>query len=419
MQLLTTLSFLGAVLPLIAAAPVSSVLDVAPASSAVPQAGLVPGKKYIVVLKDTITAQELHDHTIWAGKVQTRNLRKRQEQGSPISIELMGVEKTFNINKFKAYAGAFDQDTLDEIEGSEEVEYIEEDQPAYVAEWVEQIPAPWGLSDISNQQSNASRYRYDSSAGEGMYAYIVDSGINIGHVDFEGRAEIGYNALPDIENTDTSGHGTHVSAIVIGKQFGVAKKARVVNVKVFSGRSTAASTVIDGFNWAVNDILEKGRQDIAVINLSLTTGVSKAFNSAVDNAYEQGIISVVASGNYNLPASEYSPASATTALTVGAVSAGHIRGNYSNYGPAVKIMAPGTKITSAGIANSTATRTTTGTSQAAPHVAGLICYLRKLENLTVAADVVERLFKISRKGVLDEDTLVGSPNLLAYNGNGW
>ncbi|EPS35282.1 hypothetical protein H072_11364 [Dactylellina haptotyla CBS 200.50] len=375
-------------------------------------------KKFVIVLKESVDAIQLRKHTIWASELHARYLKKRQDLGLPVEVEVAGVERTFDINRFKAYAGSFDRDTLEEIERSDDVAYIEPEQDVYTADVVTQESAPWGLADISNQASNTTNYHYDSSAGEGMYAYIVDSGINFAHEDFEGRAELGYNALKTLNNTDTSGHGTHVSGIVAGKTYGVAKKARLVNVKVFSGSKTSTITVIEGFNWAVQDIIAKNRTGISVINMSLTTNVSKAFNTAVDSAYEKGVVTVVAAGNSNLPASMKSPASATNALTVGGVSLGHVRGSYSNYGSAVKIMAPGTKILSVGIANSTAFATKTGTSMAAPHVAGLVCYLKKLEGLRTAKETIDRVLGLAQRGVLNETTLMESPNLLAYNGIG-
>ncbi|KAF3313872.1 Basic amino-acid permease [Orbilia oligospora] len=406
MKFLTASLLIGSLLPLISAAPT-------PQS---PSTGSSSDKKFIVVLKDTVNTNQLKKHTQWAARIHARNLQKRQLNGLPVERHISGVEKTFDINRFKAYSGSFDDDTLREIEENDDVAYVEPEQDAYTSEIITQSEATWGISELSNQASNTSTYYYDSSAGEGMYAYIIDSGINFSHEEFEGRAELGYNALKHLNNTDTSGHGTHVSGTVAGKTYGVAKKANLVNVKVFQGRKTSTINIFDGFNWAVQDILEKNRTNIAVINMSLTTKTSKAFNAMVDSAYEKGILSVVAAGNKNVSASLYSPASANTSIAVGAVSRGHVRGSYSNWGPSVNLFAPGTGITSAGIANDTAVRVLTGTSMASPHVAGLICYLRAAEGLTDAKDVVDRMLGLAQQGVLNETTLNESPNLLASNG---
>ncbi|KAF3185887.1 Basic amino-acid permease [Orbilia oligospora] len=406
MKFLTASLLIGSLLPLISAAPT-------PQS---PSTGSSSEKKFIVVLKDTINTNQLKKHTQWAARIHARNLQKRQLNGLPVERHISGVEKTFDINRFKAYSGSFDDDTLREIEENNDVAYVEPEQDAYTSEIITQSEATWGISELSNQASNTSTYYYDSSAGEGMYAYIIDSGINFSHEEFEGRAELGYNALKHLNNTDTSGHGTHVSGTVAGKTYGVAKKANLVNVKVFQGRKTSTINIFDGFNWAVQDILEKNRTNVAVINMSLTTKTSKAFNAMVDSAYEKGILSVVAAGNKNVSASLYSPASANTSIAVGAVSRGHVRGSYSNWGPSVNLFAPGTGITSAGIANDTAARVLTGTSMASPHVAGLICYLRAAEGLTDAKDVIDRMLGLAQQGVLNETTLNESPNLLASNG---
>ncbi|KAF3181764.1 Basic amino-acid permease [Orbilia oligospora] len=406
MKFLTASLLIGSLLPLISAAPT-------PQS---PSTGSSSDKKFIVVLKDTVNTNQLKKHTQWAARIHARNLQKRQLNGLSVERHISGVEKTFDINRFKAYSGSFDDDTLREIEENDDVAYVEPEQDAYTSEIITQSEATWGISELSNQASNTSTYYYDSSAGEGMYAYIIDSGINFSHDEFEGRAELGYNALKHLNNTDTSGHGTHVSGTVAGKTYGVAKKANLVNVKVFQGRKTSTINIFDGFNWAVQDILEKNRTNVAVINMSLTTKTSKAFNAMVDSAYEKGILSVVAAGNKNVSASLYSPASANTSIAVGAVSRGHVRGSYSNWGPSVNLFAPGTGITSAGIANDTAVRVLTGTSMASPHVAGLICYLRAAEGLTNAKDVVDRMLGLAQQGVLNETTLNESPNLLASNG---
>ncbi|KAF3296110.1 Basic amino-acid permease [Orbilia oligospora] len=390
MKFLTASLLIGSLLPLISAAPT-------PQS---PSTGSSSDKKFIVVLKDTVNTNQLKKHTQWAARIHARNLQKRQLNGLPVERHISGVEKTFDINRFKAYSGSFDDDTLREIEENDDVAYVEPEQDAYTSEIITQSEATWGISELSNQASNTSTYYYDSSAGEGMYAYIIDSGINFSHDEFEGRAELGYNALKHLNNTDTSGHGTHVSGTVAGKTYGVAKKANLVNVKVFQGRKTSTINIFDGFNWAVQDILEKNRTNVAVINMSLTRPSTPWSTAPMKR----------------VSASLYSPASANTSIAVGAVSRGHVRGSYSNWGPSVNLFAPGTGITSAGIANDTAVRVLTGTSMASPHVAGLICYLRAAEGLTNAKDVVDRMLGLAQQGVLNETTLNESPNLLASNG---
>lgn len=103
-----------------------------------------------------------------------------------------------------------------------------------------QSDAPWGLGSISHRDPNHTDYVYDSSAGEGTWAYVVDTGLNTEHVEFEGRGALGYNAYPDSDFVDEIGHGTHCAGTIAGKTYGVSKKAKIVSVKVFDTGSVSA-----------------------------------------------------------------------------------------------------------------------------------------------------------------------------------
>lgn len=283
-----------------------------------------------------------------------------------------------------------------------------------------QSNVPHGLATISHRQPGSSQYIYDTSAGEGSFAYVVDSGVNINHVEFEGRASRGYNAAGG-DDTDSLGHGTHVSGTIASKSYGVAKKAKIISVKVFVGRTADTSIILDGYQWAVKDIVAKNRQSRSVINMSLGGPVSQAFDSAVASAYQQGVLSVVAAGNENQDSANVSPARSPNAITVAAVNSQWNRWVWnsqqgSNYGRPVDIYAPGEDVLSTWIGSNTATNTITGTSMATPHIAGLALYLAVLENLNTPAAVTNRLKQL---GTVNK--VVGNPantvNLLSYNGN--
>ncbi|EEU35453.1 uncharacterized protein NECHADRAFT_51284 [Fusarium vanettenii 77-13-4] len=405
--------FLGALLPAALAAPVDG--PVRRQETAIPN-------KYIITLKPEASDSKISAHLDWVGDVHRRSLSKR---------DTAGVEETYNISNWNAYAGEFDEATIEEIKSSPEVAFVEPDFEAYL--WVEesselsdralttQTGATWGLGTISHRTSGSTSYIYDTSAGSGSYAYVVDSGVQVGHSQFGTRASLGFNAFSGA-HTDTLGHGTHVAGTIAGSTYGVAKQANIISVKVFQGNQGSTSTILSGFNWAVNDITSKGRQGRSVINLSLGGESSQTWISAINAAYNSGVLSVVAAGNGDingnpLPVSSQSPANAPNALTVGAIDSSWRPASFTNYGAGVDIHAPGVSVLSSYIGSNTATRSLSGTSMACPHVAGLALYLQVLEGLSTPAAVTNRIKALGTSGRIT-GTLNGSPNLVAYNGNG-
>ncbi|KAL3443086.1 peptidase S8/S53 domain-containing protein [Aspergillus insuetus] len=396
-----TILLLGALLPAVFGAPVE------PRRAA----EKIPGK-YIVTFKPGLGAEQIDTHVTWASNVHKRNLERRDLSGLDLYA---GIEKNYKINKYAAYYGSFDDATIEEIRKSEDVAYVEEDQIWYIDALTTQSGAPWGLGSISHRGQQSTDYIYDTNgAGADTYAYVVDTGINVDHQEFGGRASLAYNAAGG-QHVDTVGHGTHVAGTIGGTTYGVAKQANLLSVKVFRGESSSTSIILDGFNWAANDIVSKGRTSKAAINLSLGGGFSNSFNQAIDNAFDAGVLSVVAAGNDNADASNTSPASAENALTVAASNRANSRASFSNYGDVVDIFAPGENILSAWIGSSTATNTISGTSMATPHIVGLSLYLFALEGLSSPAEVTARIKELATPGVLTN--VAGSPNALAYNGN--
>lgn len=177
----------------------------------------------------------------------------------------------------------------------------------------------WGLARISQKANgDLSTYTHPESAGEGVTAYIVDTGININHKDFGGRARWGTNTA-DTVNDDEAGHGTHVAGTVGGSTYGVAKNVSLVAVKVLGGDGSGTNTgVMKGIEWAVADAKSKGKSSKCVANMSLGGGYSAALNKTIKAATDSGITFVVAAGNESTDASTTSPASADSAITVGA-----------------------------------------------------------------------------------------------------
>ncbi|WDZ82957.1 S8 family peptidase [Micromonospora cathayae] len=248
------------------------------------------------------------------------------------------------------------------------VAWVEQNQT--VRPTATQTNAPWNLDFLDQDSSPLSGTYSYVSTGRGVTAYIIDSGIRLTHVEFGGRARYGYDAVDGAPPADDcTGHGTHVAGVVGGRTYGVAKEVSLVAVKVTScGSGGTMAQVVAGINWVTSDH-QAGQP--AVANFSLSGAISTALNTAVANSVADGIVYTVAAGNSNTNACNYSPGSVPTAVTVGAVQSNGTRASFSNYGPCVDIYAPGVSIRSAWYTSDTAAdNLISGTSQAAPHLAG-------------------------------------------------
>ncbi|KAJ0124372.1 lkaline serine protease alp1 [Diaporthe amygdali] len=367
---------------------------------------VIPGS-YIVTLK---ADADVGSHISWVNGIQARSLRRQDAES--------GVTKSYAFKSFSGYAGAFDDATIEEIRNSDEVVAVEEDAVWELYELTTQSDAPWGLGAISHTAPGSTDYIYDTEGGVGTYAYIIDTGLLTTHVEFEGRASLGYNAYPNSDFVDLIGHGTHVAGTIGSRAYGVAKQAQLISVRVFNTGGSTTSIVLDGYNWAINNITAEAREATSVVSLSLGGAFSSAFNAAVAAAYNAGITTVVAAGNNGVDAKSYSPASAPEAITIGAIAVNNSKPSWSNFGDIVDIFAPGVDTLSSWIGSDTATNVISGTSMATPHVSGLVLYLKSvLGGLEAPADVAAKLTELATEGVLT-DLGTGSPNLLAYNGNG-
>jgi subtilisin family serine protease len=254
----------------------------------------------------------------------------------------------------------------------------------------EQSPVPsWGLDRIDAVDTALDNsYKYVST-GSGALVYVIDTGVYSSHSDLSGRVISGYTAIADGNGTeDCNGHGTHVAGTVAGKTYGVAKTATVVAVRVLDcAGSGFSSSVVAGINWAVAS--HPGGPGI--INLSLGGGANSAVDEAVAAATQAGLVVVAAAGNSGADACQFSPARAPSAITIGATDKSDTRASYSNFGSCVDMYAPGSGITSAWISGSTSTRTISGTSMAAPHVAGLAARLTQSQPGITSSGISETL----------------------------
>ncbi|MFJ1777542.1 S8 family peptidase [Streptomyces anulatus] len=331
----------GAALPAQAApAPEGRVLHAGAAEA-------IPGS-YIVTLKET------------AG------FRASADQGKQLIAGYGGrIERTYT-SALNGYAAELSSAGAKRLAADPAVASVEQNQKVHST--ATQTNAPWGLDRIDqpNLPLNGT-FTYPDSAGVDTTVYVLDTGVRITHQDIVGRASNGYDFV-DNDNVaqDGNGHGTHVATTAAGTVYGVAKKAKIVAVRVLnnSGSGTTAG-VIAGVDWITANHVAS-----SVANVSLGGGPSTTLDNAVRRSIASGVTYSIAAGNSNAPASGFSPARVETALTVGATTRTDARATYSNHGPLVDLFAPGSDITAGWATSDTATYTGNGTSFAAPHVAG-------------------------------------------------
>ncbi|WP_328906549.1 S8 family peptidase [Streptomyces sp. NBC_00234] len=229
-------------------------------------------------------------------------------------------------------------------------------------------PPSWGLDRIDQAETAGDKaYTYPDAAGEGVTAYVIDTGVRVTHSDFEGRATSGFDAVDNDDNADDgNGHGTHVAGTIAGAAHGVAKKAKIVAVRVLddSGSGTTEQ-VVAGIDWVTAN-----HQGPSVANMSLGGSADPALDAAVQKAIAAGVTFGVAAGNESSDAGEGSPSRVPEAITVASSTVDDEQSSFSNFGSVVDIYAPGSDITSAWNDSDDGTKTISGTSMATPHVVG-------------------------------------------------
>ncbi|KAG8799148.1 serine protease [Serendipita sp. 411] len=343
---------------------------------------------YIIMLRPDVDSQAMLMHFDFLESAHAEDPLDAEGEG--------GIKHVYDGPRSKGYAGSFSDKTVERIRAQPEVDYIEMDQVVWASSMDTQKGAPWGLSRISHRPklrfSTLGKYEYDSDGGDGVDVYVIDTGINIHHEEFEGRAKWGKTMPANDVDEDGNGHGTHCAGTIASRRYGVAKKANVIAVKVLgSNGSGSMSDVVGGVVWASAEAAKaaaKARAEYiatgytthkgSVANMSLGGGKSRALDDAVNAAVDNGMHFAVAAGNDNRDACNYSPAGAEKAVTVGASTIGDDRAYFSNWGTCVDVFAPGLSILSTWIGSKSATNTISGTSMASPHTAGLLAYYLSL-----------------------------------------
>eukprot|EP01103_Thecamoeba_quadrilineata_P012419 TRINITY_DN319_c0_g1_i12.p1 TRINITY_DN319_c0_g1~~TRINITY_DN319_c0_g1_i12.p1 ORF type:complete len:400 (-),score=22.96 TRINITY_DN319_c0_g1_i12:40-1239(-) len=342
----------------------------------------------------------------------------------------VAIIRNFDIGSLRGYSARLSIEALKQIRSMPEVDYIEVDQIVTASfECVTQSNAVWGLNRIAEVKPVFSgNYVYSSSSGNGVDAYIIDTGIQITQINFDGHAIWGANFADD-NDTDCAGHGTHVAGTIGSQTYGIAKNVTLIAVKVLGcdGSGTTAG-VIQGVNWAASTY--QSRKKPAVSNMSLGGAKSATLAQAVKNAISLGLQFAIAAGNDDSDACTGSPSNVVEAVVVGATTYNtngdddyyDVRAYFSNYGTCLDVFAPGQAILSTWIGPSNnETKSISGTSMAAPHACGVMAlYLGEYPDAS-PSELESWLADKADSGILDlvcaayETVCQKSPNKILYS----
>ncbi|KAJ8453947.1 hypothetical protein ONZ45_g19499 [Pleurotus djamor] len=293
----------------------------------------------LAILAPVLAAPALRTVESYAGqRVQDSYIVKLKDGASRKTLlKNLGVNATYEWDHaLNGFAGKFSAKTLEALRASADVESISED--GVMSIFATQTNAPWGLARLSSPSRLTSTntaaltytYTYDAT-GSGVDVYVVDTGVYTAHSTFGGRARWGAT-FGGYANADGNGHGTHCAGTVGGSQYGVAKAASIIAVKVLSDAgSGSVADIVSGLNWVLSSARSSGRPSI--VSMSLGGGASTALDNAVASLTAGGVHVVVAAGNSNTNAANTSPARAPSAITVGASTIADARASFSNYAP--------------------------------------------------------------------------------------
>jgi subtilisin family serine protease len=311
-----------------------------------------------------------------------------------------------------------DAEAVNGLRQDERIAEVEQDSIVTLTEEtamdVVQSNAPWGLDRINQRTLPLNGQFSYNRTGSGVRVYVIDTGINIAHTEFSGRASYGYDAVDgSLPAADCNGHGTHVAGTIGGRTYGVAKGVSLIAVRVLScSGSGSTSGVIAGINWVTNQ--KRANPSIPMVaNMSLGGGASSALDTAVRNSINYGVTYAIAAGNSNANACNYSPARVAAALTVGATASNDARASFSNYGSCLDLFAPGVSIRSAWYTSNSAVATLNGTSMATPHVAGVAALYLQGNRSASPATVANALITNSTTGRVTSPGS-NSPNRLLF-----
>jgi subtilisin family serine protease len=322
---------------------------------------------------------------------------------------------------FRGFSARLSQSQVRALAADPAVAYVVPDTPVH-ALGQQPNPPSWGLDRIDQRSLPRNQLYTYANTADTVTAYVIDTGIRATHVDFGGRVSGGVDFAdadadddtddnPDDNPDDGNGHGTFIAGIIGGTRYGVAKKIRLVPVRVLndSGSGTTAD-VIAGINWVT-----RFARKPAVVNMSLGGPANLAMDDAVRAAIASGVTFVVPSGSSASDAANFSPARVVEAITTSATQQNDCAFPPSNFGPVVDLYAPGALVDSDWSTSDTATITLSGTSFSSPHVVGGAALYLATHPTATPAQVARALIAASTKEIIC-NVPPNTANRLLYTG---